>query len=91
LRFYGKGPRTRPLECHEATQEITPQRVFGGEVTAFRVLLPRLGTSLAFVKANQIYKPTVLHPQRFPDTAVVARLFAEAATRLAALKKDPKR
>jgi hypothetical protein len=37
-------------------------------------------------------QPTVLHPRRFPDTAaVVARLFAEAATRLAALKKDPKR
>ena len=66
--------------------------MFGGEVTAFRVLLPRLGTSLAFVRANQIYKATVLHPQRFPDTAaVVARLFAEAATRLAALKKDRKR
>ena len=36
-------------------------------------------------------KPTVLHPQRFPDTAaVVTRLFAEAATRLAAIKKDRK-
>ena len=36
-------------------------------------------------------KPTVLHPQRFPDTAaVVTRLFAEAATRLAAITKDRK-
>ena len=36
-------------------------------------------------------KPTVLHPQRFPDTAaVVTRLFAEAATCLAAIKQDRK-
>jgi hypothetical protein len=32
-------------------------------------------------------KPTVSHPRRFPDTAAVAaRVFAEAATRLAQLK-----
>jgi hypothetical protein len=32
-------------------------------------------------------KPTVLHPRRFPDTAaVIVRLFAEAATRLASIK-----
>jgi hypothetical protein len=32
-------------------------------------------------------KPTVLHPRRFPDTAaMVARLFAEAPTALAAIK-----
>jgi hypothetical protein len=32
-------------------------------------------------------KPTVLHPRRFPDTAaMVARLFAEAHTALAAIK-----
>ena len=32
-------------------------------------------------------KPTVLHPRRFPDTAtVIARLFAEAHTTLAAIK-----
>jgi hypothetical protein len=32
-------------------------------------------------------QPTVLHPRRFPDTAaMVARLFAEAATLLAAIK-----
>ena len=32
-------------------------------------------------------KPTVLHPRRFPDTAaVIARLFAEATTRLAGIK-----
>jgi hypothetical protein len=32
-------------------------------------------------------KATVLHPRRFPDTAaVIARLFAEAATRLASIK-----
>ena len=32
-------------------------------------------------------KPTVLHPRRFPDTAaVIARLFAEATTRLARIK-----
>jgi hypothetical protein len=32
-------------------------------------------------------KPTVLHPRRFPDTAVmVARLLAEAHTALAAIK-----
>jgi hypothetical protein len=36
-------------------------------------------------------KATMLHPQRFPDAAaVVARLFAEGATRLAAIKKDRK-
>ena len=32
-------------------------------------------------------KPTVLHPRRFPDTAaVIARLLAEATTRLAGIK-----
>jgi hypothetical protein len=32
-------------------------------------------------------KPTVCHPRRFPDTAaVIARLFAEAATALARIK-----
>ena len=32
-------------------------------------------------------KPTVLHPRRFPDAAaVIARLFAEAHTALAAIK-----
>jgi hypothetical protein len=32
-------------------------------------------------------KPTVMHPRRFPDAAaVVARLFASAATELAAIK-----
>jgi hypothetical protein len=32
-------------------------------------------------------KTSVLHPRRFPDTAVViARLFAEAATTLASIK-----
>jgi hypothetical protein len=32
-------------------------------------------------------QPTVLHPRRFPDTAaMVARLFAEAATKLAGIK-----
>jgi len=32
-------------------------------------------------------QPTLLHPRRFPDTAaMVARLFAEAATLLAAIK-----
>ena len=32
-------------------------------------------------------KPTVIHPRRFPDTAaVIAKLFAEAATALAAIK-----
>ena len=33
-------------------------------------------------------KPSVIHPRRFPDVAaMVARLFAEAATRLAAIKR----
>jgi hypothetical protein len=32
-------------------------------------------------------KPTVVHPRRFADTAaVIARLFAEASTRLASIK-----
>jgi hypothetical protein len=32
-------------------------------------------------------KPTVIHPRRFPDTAAaIAKLFAEAHTKLAALK-----
>jgi hypothetical protein len=32
-------------------------------------------------------KPTVVHPRRFSDTAaVIARLFAEAHTKLAAIK-----
>ena len=36
-------------------------------------------------------KPTVLHPRRFPDTAtVIARLFAEAHTTLAAIKAGRK-
>jgi hypothetical protein len=34
-------------------------------------------------------KATRIHPHSFPNTAaVVARLFAEAATRLAAIKRD---
>jgi hypothetical protein len=34
-------------------------------------------------------KPSVFHPRRFPDVAaMVARLFAEAATRLAAIKRE---
>jgi hypothetical protein len=34
-------------------------------------------------------KATVLHPRRFPDTAaVIARLFAEAATTLASIKAN---
>ena len=34
-------------------------------------------------------KPSVFHPRRFPDAAaMVARLFAEAATRLAAIKRE---
>ena len=34
-------------------------------------------------------KPTVNHPRRFPDTAAVsARVFAEAATRLAQLRRE---
>jgi hypothetical protein len=37
-------------------------------------------------------KPTILHPRRFPDTAAVtARLFAEAATTLAAIRADRRR
>jgi hypothetical protein len=36
-------------------------------------------------------KPSVFHPRRFPDVAaLVARLFAEAATRLTAIKRDHK-
>jgi hypothetical protein len=35
-------------------------------------------------------KTTILHPRRFPDTAaVIARLFAEAATRLAGDQSEP--
>jgi hypothetical protein len=34
-------------------------------------------------------KATILHPRRFPDTAaVIARLFAEAATTLASIKAN---
>jgi hypothetical protein len=34
-------------------------------------------------------KASVLHPRRFPDTAaVIARLFAEAATTLASIKAN---
>jgi hypothetical protein len=34
-------------------------------------------------------KPSVTHPRRFPDTAAaIARLFAEAATALAAIKAN---
>jgi hypothetical protein len=36
-------------------------------------------------------KPTVCHPRRFPDTAaMLARLFAEAATTLASIKAGRK-
>ena len=36
-------------------------------------------------------KATVIHPHSFPNAAAgVARLFAEAATRLAAIKRDRK-
>jgi hypothetical protein len=35
------------------------------------------------------FKPTVCHPRRFPDTAaMIARLFAEAATTLASIKAN---
>jgi hypothetical protein len=34
-------------------------------------------------------KPSILHPRRFPDTAaMLARLFAEAATTLASIKAN---
>jgi hypothetical protein len=36
-------------------------------------------------------KPSVIHPHRFPDTAaIVAKLFAQAATQLAAIRRDRK-
>jgi hypothetical protein len=36
-------------------------------------------------------KPTVIHPRRFPDTAaLIAKLFAEAHTKLAAIKAGRK-
>jgi hypothetical protein len=61
-----------------ATDSITIELIEAGETPA--VVIVRWPN-----------KPTVLHPQRFPDTAaVVTRLFAEAATRLAGIKKDRK-
>jgi hypothetical protein len=36
-------------------------------------------------------KPSVIHTHRFPDTAaIVAKLFAQAATQLAAIRRDRK-
>jgi hypothetical protein len=48
--------------------------------------------TLAGVIVRWPLKATVCHPRRFPDTAAtIARLFAEAATRLASIKANKHR
>ena len=69
--------------------ELASKQINGHETVT--VELVQADETPAVVIIRWPNKPTVLHPQRFPDTAaVVTRLFAEAATRLAAIKKDRK-
>ena len=51
------------------------------------VELVEAGTHPAVIVITWPDKPSVLHPQRFPDTAAtLGRLFATAATELAGIK-----
>jgi hypothetical protein len=63
-----------------ATGQITPSH-------AITVELVEADETPAVVILRWPAKPTVCHPRRFPDTAaVIARLFAEAATNLAGIR-----
>jgi hypothetical protein len=54
-----------------------------------RVELVEADETAAVVIVRWPARPTVLHPRRFPDlAAMVARSFAEAATRLASIKRE---
>jgi hypothetical protein len=54
---------------------------------AIRIELVETGEHPAVMIITWPAKPTVLHPRRFPDAAaVIARMFAEAHTTLAAIK-----
>jgi hypothetical protein len=54
---------------------------------AIRIELVETAEHPAVVIITWPTKPTVLHPRRFPDAAaVIARMFAEAHTTLAAIK-----
>lgn len=56
-------------------------------VDSITVELVETDATPAVVIVRWPVKPTVLHPRRFPDTAVViVRLFAEAHTVLAGIK-----
>jgi hypothetical protein len=56
-------------------------------VDAITVELVEAAESPAAVIIRCPEKPTVLHPRRFTDTAAgIARIFAEAATRLAQIR-----
>jgi hypothetical protein len=58
-------------------------------VAAIAIELIEANETPAVVIIRWPSKPSVLHPRRFPDTAaVVARLFAEAATRLAQIRRE---
>jgi hypothetical protein len=63
-----------------------------GQITATEtttVELIEAGETPAVVIVRWPSKPTVFHPHRFPDVAaLVARLFADAATRLASIKRE---
>jgi hypothetical protein len=65
-----------------------------GQVTSTETIIVELieaDETPAVVIVRWPNKATVIHPHSFPNTAaVVARLFAEAATRLAAVKWDRK-
>jgi hypothetical protein len=63
-----------------ALSQITP-------TTTITIELVEADETPAAIIIRWPVKPTVCHPRRFPDTAAhIARLFAEAATTLAAIK-----
>jgi hypothetical protein len=64
-----------------ASGQITPSE-------AITVELVEADETPAVVIVKWPAKPTILHPRRFPGTAaVIARLFAEASTALAGIKR----
>jgi hypothetical protein len=63
-----------------------------GQITSTETIIAELieaDEAPAVVIVRWPAKPAVFHPRRFPDVAaMVARLFAEAATRFAAIKRE---
>jgi hypothetical protein len=67
--------------------ELASGQLTGTEMITLELI--QAGERPAVVVVRWPSKPTVIHPRRFADVAaMVARLFAEAATRLAAIKRE---